>query len=405
MAITTLGSKAVESIVKIKESGKLVEFYVAKHNYESSRNGNGRTLVVRKDCYDTRQWHSSNGSVYATSAIDTWLNGTYKNLLDADIRKAIGTTKFLYTPSLGSSTTGELSRSVFLLSVTELGKTPNYTNTEGSALACASTLQIAKLNGSAIDQWTRTINKDIGKVFRLDTDKNSINTSPNSTSGCRPAFTLPASAYVLDDGTVIVNTAPTISCSSSSGSDLGTKEDGFVVSYSTDDADGDAVTVTESIDGVQHRKYTATLKQSNNFSITDNDGTFMKLLNGKHTLTITASDGKATTTHTLTFTKSVTSSSVMLAEPMEADDQITICALSISGSIPDDANFKVEVTNNANDDAPVWEDCTASVTSGANIVFRNDTAEKGWAFSFRINVKRGPSGVGGYITSVQGGFE
>lgn len=81
MATTTLGNKAVGSIIQLKENGKLVSFYVAKHNYENSLNGMGRTLVVRKDCYDNRQWHSSNVNAYASSAIDSWLNGTYKTCL------------------------------------------------------------------------------------------------------------------------------------------------------------------------------------------------------------------------------------------------------------------------------------------------------------------------------------
>ena len=85
MATVTLGSKAEGSIIKLKENGVLVEFYIAKQNYESGLNGAGRVLVVRKDCYDQRQWHSSNINAYASSAIDTWLNGTYKNLLDANI--------------------------------------------------------------------------------------------------------------------------------------------------------------------------------------------------------------------------------------------------------------------------------------------------------------------------------
>ena len=35
MATTTLGNKAVGSIIQLKENGKLVSFYVAKHNYEN----------------------------------------------------------------------------------------------------------------------------------------------------------------------------------------------------------------------------------------------------------------------------------------------------------------------------------------------------------------------------------
>ena len=90
---------------------------------------------------------------------------------------------------------------------------------------------------------------------------------------------------------------------------------------------------------------------------------------------------------------------------MEADDIITICVLSVAGDIPADADYTVEVTNNGNDDAPVWEDCTTEVKNGGNHIFENETAEKGFAFNFRVSVKRGASGKGGYINSVQGGFQ
>ena len=88
-----------------------------------------------------------------------------------------------------------------------------------------------------------------------------------------------------------------------------------------------------------------------------------------------------------------------------ASAKISICVLSVAGSIPADAEYKVEVTNNAADDAPVWEDCTVEVRNGGNHVFTNETAEKGFAFNFRVTVKRGPSGKGGFINSVQGGFQ
>ena len=212
------------------------------------------------------------------------------------------------------------------------------------------------------------------------------------------------SGYVTSqERTVNNNTAPAIVCASPSGSDLGTKDAGFMVSYSVSDVDGDTVTVTEAIDGVTKRTFTATLDGSNSFNVTGEY--FMKLLNGDHTLTITADDGKARTVHSLTFTKEVTGASVTLEEPMEADDQITICVLSVAGFIPSDAEYKVEVTNNANDDTPVWEDCTTEVKAGANYVFENKTAANGFAFNFRVTAERGESGIGGYITSVQGGFQ
>ena len=204
--------------------------------------------------------------------------------------------------------------------------------------------------------------------------------------------------------TVDNNTAPTITCASPSGSDLGTKTEGFSVTYSVDDVDtADALTVTETLDTVQKRQYTPTRKQNTTFDLTGEY--FQKILNGKHTLTITVSDGKASATHTLTFTKKVNNASITLKEPLDADAEITLAVLSVIGSIPTDAEYKVEVTNNAKDDSPVWQDVTASVKSGANIVFTNRSQTKGWAFNFRITVKEGPSGVGGYISSVQGGFQ
>lgn len=205
MANAQLGSKAVGSIIKINESGSPVEFIVCKHNYESELNGSGRTLVVRKDCYDNRQWHSSNVNAYATSAIDSWLNSTYKNLLDTDIRGVIGTTKIKYTPGKGDNTVGTLERAVFLLSLTELGKAPNYANKEGTALSIASSLQIAYLNGSAAAQWTRSpFRNSRDFACHLISDGNVDASYCASSYGSRPAFTLPSDALVDDSGNVVI---------------------------------------------------------------------------------------------------------------------------------------------------------------------------------------------------------
>ena len=199
------------------------------------------------------------------------------------------------------------------------------------------------------------------------------------------------------------NTAPEISCASPSGSDLGTKDAGFSLSYTVSDVDGDEVSVTEAIDGSVKRTFTVALGTSNSFKVTGEY--FMKLLNGDHTMTITANDGKSSTVHTLTFKKEVTGATVTLEAPMEADAAITICVLSVAGFIPADAHYTVEVTNNAKDDAPIWEDCTTEVKSGANHIFENKTAANGFAFNFRVTAERGASGKGGYINSVQGGFQ
>lgn len=204
--------------------------------------------------------------------------------------------------------------------------------------------------------------------------------------------------------TVNNNTAPTITCDYEDNQNLGTKTSGFTVSYSVNDEDAaDSVTVTEKMDGVVKRTFTATKSQNNSFAVTGEY--FMKLLNGNHTMVIEASDGKETTALTLTFAKKVVKAVITLETPMDADAKISICAITVTGHIPDDADYTVEVTNNAKDDSPVWEDCTDEAKAGRNYLFQNDTATNGFAFNFRVTAERGNSDEGGYITSIQGGFQ
>lgn len=602
MATTTLGNKATGSIIKLKENGTLVDFYVACHNYEQSLNGAGRTLVVRKDCYDTRAWHSSNVNAWASCSMRSWLNSTYKALLDADIQEAMGTTTYRYTPGNGSWSVGTRSDAVFLLSATELGKSESWFNVEGSALPIASTLQVAYRNGSATTQWTRSPRTDsTGGAIYLGSNGGVGNDDCTYTDGSRPAFTLPSSLYVSDDGSVFQNTAPstpasisvpqsinggtsitvswaastdaednlegyiverqtdggswsqiyqgsatstsntvafgtesvayrvkaydsaglesgwrtsstvtvtnnrapgapgsitvpavvrggsnlaiswtqasdsdgnlsgyelerqvdggswtqiykgsglaytdtitsgwntvayrvraydtynstssyvtsetrtvdnnnlpTITSSTASGSDLGTKTEGFDLTYSVDDADGDTVTVKEYLDDVLKRTYTATLEQSNTVQCVT-AANWQKVLNGQHTIKVVANDGKADSTpYTVTFTKAVYEASITLAEPLDADDTITVMVLNILGSIPADADLEVLVTNNANDTEPVWEDATQDVKNGNNHVFTNQTATNGFAFNFKVTVSRGSSNTGGYISNIGGAFQ
>lgn len=411
MAVKTLGSITVGSIVKLKEKGSLVDFYVAKHDYESELNGAGRTLVVRKDCYNIRAWHSSLVNAYASSSIDKWLNNTYKTLLDEDIQSVIGTTEFYYTPGNGNYSMTTLTRAVFLLSVTELGETTTWANTEGSALPIASTLQEAYRNGSKVDQWTRSPNTNLGGTnynansYYLNASGYVHNGRCTDTYGSRPAFTLPASLYVGDDGSVYINSAPTVTSSTANGANLGTKAEGFNFTYMVNDAESDAVTVKEYLDGVLKRSYEATLGQSNTFACVT-AANFQKILNGDHTLEIVANDGKVDgEPYSVTFSKKVVKASVTLETPVTADDSIEIMVATIVGSLPDDAVVEVLVTNNANDSNPVWEDATESILKGYNHLFTNKTAANGFAFNFILNVERGPSDVGGHIYTIGGIYQ
>ena len=191
------------AILYLNESGSPVPFYIAKHDYESGLNGAGRTLVVRKDCYDKRAFGNKNA--YANSDLDSWLCNTYLKLLDANIQAAIGTTKFYYTIGSRNNTVTTLQRAVFQLSLTELGESYyDHANTEGSALPIASALQIAYRNGSAVTQWTRTPEKDeIYRVFCVYYNGVVRPENYGASYGSRPAFTLPGTLGLAQnaDGT------------------------------------------------------------------------------------------------------------------------------------------------------------------------------------------------------------
>ena len=203
--------------------------------------------------------------------------------------------------------------------------------------------------------------------------------------------------------TVRYNVAPAINASSTS---LGEKNAPFSFAYTVTDADGDTLTVTEKLDG----KTTATRTgiasgTALTFEQAADVAGFQRILNGNHTLTVEARDGKETTSASATFTKAVHAASVTLTTPLAVDGDITVAILQVSGSIPNDAAFEAEATNNALDDSPVWQDVTAEVRKGMNIVFKNQAASAGAAFNFRISVERGASGEGGYIDSVSGAFQ
>ena len=195
------------AIIKLNEGGTPVEFYVAMHDYESGLNGAGRTLVVRKDCYDNRVWNAERVNAYASSDVDAWFNGTYKNMLDPAIQTAMGATKFYYTPGNGNNTVGTLERAVFALSLTEFGERNGNANVEGAALPIASTLKVAYLNGNACTQWTRSAyTYDTIHVWWLNSGgvQNGGNGNPTDIHGSRPCFTLPSTLLFNPDTNEVV---------------------------------------------------------------------------------------------------------------------------------------------------------------------------------------------------------
>lgn len=619
MANVRLGAKAVGSTVKIKVNGTVKDFIIIHQGkpssvYDDSCNG---TWLLMKDIYEKRQWNSSNTNDYANSTIHSYLNSTFLNLLEPNIKRAIKQVKLPYRKGSGSSETvtsgsNGLSAKIFLLSAAETSFSHAYMPSgEGTELAyfkgCADdssdSKRVAYFGRFADFWWLRSPSCSGYSNYALyvGSDGGLDDYLSPSSYGIRPAFVLPSTLLVSDDGTVSTNTAPStpwnisvpssimggtnisiswakssddesnlsgykverstnggwswsriyqgtatsttdsiafgttsvmyrvkaydteglesgwrtssqvtvvnnnapsappsiavpkdvkggstlvISWTAASDSDgnlsgyilerstdggfaymqvykgdaltytdtitngwytvmyrvkaydteglesgyttsairtvrynvapainasstnLGEKNAPFDFTYTVTDADGDTLTVTEKLDSKTTNTRTGVASGT---ALTFGQGStaenFQRILNGSHTIKITANDGKESTSLNATFTKSVTSASVTLTTPLAVDGDITVAILQVSGSIPNDAAFKAEATNNALDDSPVWQDVTAEVRKGMNIVFENQTASAGSAFNFRISVERGASGEGGYIDSVSGAFQ
>lgn len=425
MANVLLSTKAVGSTVKLKVNGTAKEFIVVHQGKPSSLYDNScdGTWLLMKDIYENRQWHNSNVNNLENSTIHSYLNGTFLNLFESNIKDAIKQVKLPYRKNGGSGGSDQsgangLLCKIFLLSGYEVGWTTSdysYFPVDGAKLSyfesgtgtSANNKRIANLNGSAAYWWLRSPNTNFtGSVWYVSTDGNYRNGGASNSSGIRPALVLPSTLLVSDDGTVSTNTPPTItSTSGASGVNLGSKTAAFSFKYTPNDADGDKLTVTEKLDGVVKKTRTnVTSGTQLTFECASTAAEFQKILNGTHTITIEVSDGKASAAFTATFTKAVHKATITLKTPLAVSGDITAAVMSVVGQIPAGAVYKVEATNNAKDTSPVWQDVTAEAKSGANIVFKNKTAVNGAAFNFRITVERGTS-AGGYISGVSGAFQ
>ena len=427
-----------DGFVYLMEGSTKVKFYVLAHNYESGLNGNGRTLFCRESPATSGVHNVSKRDTYLVnnSGEDTWYKNTYVNKFSEEVRNLIGMTKYAghYVRYYNHSSTGggngialdgdTYKSSFFPISAAEVGAS-GYS--DGSALSSAAISRIGSIRtryGSGI--WTRSPYMRItytdgshwpethyyaNSVYIASASGSSVTTAEgtyDSSYGYLPCFTLPETLYIDKDGFASANQPPEVtSDAGESGVALGEKNEPFTLLYTVTDGDGDPMTITEKVNGV------ALAVRENVASGTEltvkclsEKALFQQILNGENTLVLEVGDGKTTTEWTATFTKNVTSAVLSLAQPLTADDTITVAALTLEGSFPSDMSLTVEMTNNARDDVPVWENCTdiqrGESRAFVHHAFANKTAAKGAAFNYKVTITRGASGVGGNITMIGG---
>lgn len=427
-----------DGFVYLMEGSTKVKFYVLAHNYESGLNGKGRTLFCRESPATSGVHNVSKRDTYLVnnSGEDTWYKNTYVNKFSEEVRNLIGMTKYAghYVRYYDHSSTGggngialdgdTYKSSFFPISAAEVGAS-GYS--DGSALSSAAISRIGSIRtryGSGI--WTRSPYMRItytdgshwpeahcyaNSVYIASASGSSVTTAEGtygSSYGYLPCFTLPETLYIDKDGFASANQPPEVtSDAGESGVALGEKNEPFTLLYTVTDGDGDPMTITEKVNGVALavRENVATSTELTVQCLSEK-ALFQQILNGENTLVLEVGDGKTTTEWTATFTKNVTSAVLSLAQPLTADDTITVAALTLEGSFPGDMSLTVELSNNARDDVPVWENCTdiqrGESRAFVHHAFANKTAARGFAFNYKVTITRGASGVGGNITMIGG---
>lgn len=221
-----IGTLPVGSSVFMNVSGVRTEFIVVQQGkpsstYDDSCNG---TWLLMKDIYEKRVFDSNYDNDFPNTDIGLYLNSTFINKLDLNVKNAIKTVKIPLVDSWGTDMKGTVR--VFLLSAdevyasyeeiyddddnlyqpaTDYGSILNYF--KGSGLYSK---RIAYFNGTADSWWLRTYYRrytwasadDV--CFINNIGKNEYGYSRDPKRGVRPAFVLPSETLVDGDFNITV---------------------------------------------------------------------------------------------------------------------------------------------------------------------------------------------------------
>ena len=213
---TTIGTLAVGKTITLNISGKAKEFIVVHQGkpsslYDGSCSG---TWLLMKDIYENRVWQSGNINKYESSDIHAYLNSTFLNLFDSNIKNAIKQVKIPYRKNGGSGGTTQqgangLPCKIFLLSAPEVHYEHSYVDSgEGAVLSyfasCvtnnADPKRVAYLNGSAANWWLRSPHtSDTSYVWNVNPDGGFSFYNASNSNGIRPALVLPSTFAIYTD--------------------------------------------------------------------------------------------------------------------------------------------------------------------------------------------------------------
>lgn len=409
---TRLGDMAVGSTVKIKVNGTLTDFLIVQQGSPGSGDNDfdGTWVLMTNIIKQMRFSPNSNLMRFSDSDVIDYLNGEFLTSLVPGISKEIKQVSVRDASNYEGK--HYVSCKVFVLSASEVGITTNSYGIENiyplsyfkglTSTDEAYTKRVAYYEGSKSKWWLRDYSRFNGTLAVYENGTLSMIWPDTYRVGVRPAFILNSNLYVASNG--MVGTLPGITTDTT---DLGEQNAPFTVAYTATDTGTGTLTVIEKLDG--EVKQTRTEVSPGTALTVDwlkEKADYQQVLNGAHTITLEVDNGIMSATKTITFTKNVTGAQVSLTAPLTADDTITVAALTLEGSFPTDLSLTVEMTNNALDDSPVWENCTdiqrGEAKAFVHHAFTNKTAARGFAFNYKVTIARGASGVGGNITMIGG---
>lgn len=295
-----LGNVAEGTVFKMEEGGALAEFVVARHDYGSDENGTGHTLIVRKTVLAEKCKWANYGTMSAPtdvrwgrhSTLRTWLEEEYAKNFSEDFLAKVKPLTIRYGYEWG---TAQLKDAKF------------FVPRRGDDFA-----ESAKEAIDGETYWTRDAEDDTystgddppveyeyGEVYAVGIGW--VETLWNG-HGVLPCFALYDDMVLSDDGILSADNPPEITSVYFGTNSVRGKRTPFKLPYSVHDEDGDTITVTEAMDGVTVRTYTAVDGETNLFTVTQ---AMLDGLNSDidHMLTVTASDGMASTTKSYRFRK------------------------------------------------------------------------------------------------------
>lgn len=321
---------------------------------------------------------------------------------------------------------------MFLASTTEVGLANENGIVEGSRLAYFTTSDSSRTTMPTAEcyanrdgysstnfattknwyWWLRTPYSSYAYSVRYVYSAGTLNyfSAYNGYSGVRPLCNLKSTTTVSDTPNaagnyeLTYNQPPAIS---GTDDDLGTKTDAFTHVFQVTDPENDKVDVTIEIDG-RHVQTMQNVTLGTNLTASVSGTAWLRLLNGSHTMTITATDeGGSTDVRTLTFAKSVNYIEFTIT-PLSSGEQPTIAKLLATYNIPVLSTMTVWLTNNPYDASPVWEDATPSLLAGINHVFTNTantSGQKGLGLKVRIDRGTAAAEEEVWIAEIGGAFD